>query len=87
MANIGIKTTNTSSEINQLFLKIQTSNNQTVSQLINIPVNYDNALSGQVTALFKLSAGEEVYVVVIGLGTAKAATTGNLNYFSGVKLY
>ena len=85
--NVGIKAKNTSSEINQLMLKIRTSNSQSNTQLINIPGNFDNIISSQVTAIFKLTAGEEVSVVVVGLGSASAVTSGNLNYFSGVKLY
>lgn len=85
--NVGIKAKNSSSDISQLMLKIKTSNSQSTSQLINIPANYDNVISGQAVALFKLSAGEEVSVIVIGLGSASAATTGNLSYFSGVKMY
>jgi C1q domain len=84
--NVGIKAKNSTAAISQLMLTIK-AGSQNTSQLINIPGNYDNVITGQLTTTVKLAAGEEVSVVVIGLGTAQAATTGNLSYFSGVKLY
>jgi hypothetical protein len=84
---LGAKAKNTSSSINQLMLRIKTSGSQSAVEMINIPGNYDDVLTAQLTAVFKLAAGEEVSVVVIGLGSATASTTGNLSYFSGLKLY
>ena len=83
---LGLKAKNTSSDISQVMLRIKTASQSSI-HLINIPASYDNVISGELTALFKLKAGEEVSVVVVGLGSATAATTGNISFFSGVKLY
>jgi hypothetical protein len=85
-AHVGIKAKNSNAATNQLLLKLKAGTQSTI-QMIDIPGNYDNVLTGQVSAIVKLQQGEEVTVVVIGLGTAQATTTGNLSYFCGVKLY
>lgn len=87
-AQFGIKAVNTSSSVSQLLVKIKTTA-QSSQQLINIPAGNtaDNIITAETNVILKLKAGEEVSVVVIGLGTAAAATTGNLNYFSGYKIY
>lgn len=85
-AQIGLKAKNTGADISQVLMKIKTAS-QSSSQIINIPGNYDNVITGNVTALFKLQANEEVSVVLINTGNATASTTGNLSNFSGVKLY
>lgn len=82
---LGLKAKNNSSNISQVMLQIKT-NSQSATQLINIPAVYDNVITAQANALFKLKAGEEVSVVMINLGPATAVTTGNLNIFSGIKL-
>jgi hypothetical protein len=83
---MALKAKNTGSDMSQVMLKIKTAT-QNSSKLINIPAGYDNVISGETTVIFRLKAGEEVSVVLIGMGSATAATTGNLSYFSGVKLY
>ncbi len=85
-AQIGLKAKNTSADNSQVFMKIKTVSQSSI-QIINIPGNYDNVITGEVTALFKLQANEEVSVVLISTGNATVSTTGNLSYFSGVKLY
>ncbi len=84
---LGIKGTNTDAEPAQVVVKISTNNNQSNTQLLYIPAKYDGNLTTESTALFKLKTGEEVSVILIGTSSAKAITTGNLSYFSGVKLY
>ncbi|MBX2933445.1 MAG: hypothetical protein KF825_04315 [Ferruginibacter sp.] len=82
---LGLKAKNTSSSISQVMLQIK-SNSQSSTQLINIPAAYDNVITAQTNALFKLKAGDEVSVVMINLGSATAVTTGNLSVFSGIKI-
>jgi hypothetical protein len=84
--HIGLKAKNSGVDISQVMVKIKTAS-QSSSQVINIPGNYDNIITANLTAQYKLQANEEVSVVLVGLGSATAATTGNLSYFSGIKLY
>jgi hypothetical protein len=86
IVQLGLKAKNTGSDISQVLLKIKTAQ-QNSSKLINIPPGYDNVISGETSVVFRLKAGEEVSVTVTGMGGAQVATTGNLSYFSGVKLY
>lgn len=83
---LALKATNTDADISQVMVKIQSAN-QSATQLLNIPAKYDNTITTECNATFKLKTGDEVKVVLIGMGSAKAITTGNLSYFSGVKLY
>jgi hypothetical protein len=83
---LALKATNTDAEISQIMIKIQ-SGNQSATQILNIPAKYDNTITAECNAILKLKTGEEVKVVLIGMGSAKVVTTGNLSYFSGSKLY
>lgn len=83
---LALKASNTDAELSQVMVKIQ-SVNQSATQILNIPAKYDNTITTECNAIFKLKTGDEVKVVLIGMGGAKVTTTGNLSYFSGVKLY
>jgi C1q domain len=83
---LALKATNPNADINQVMIKIKTAT-QSSTQLLNIPAKYDNVITAETNAVFKLKAGEEVAVVLLSLGNIKPITTGNLSYFSGIKLY
>ncbi len=83
---LALKATNTDAEISQIMVKIQ-SGNQSATQILNIPAKYDNTITTECNAILKLKTGEDVKIILIGMGTAKVVTTGNLSYFNGVKLY
>lgn len=84
---IGLRIYKASANATQLLCSISSNASQSNSKLFNLPANFDKKYIDNLSAIFKLSKGEEVSVNLFNMGGAEIYTDGNFSKFSGVKLY